>query len=70
MFLRHVERVGCIAYVLDLSGGQKEGDSLLDLTPAQQLAVLQVTVHGMQILLLYVNNMMLCVLKFNKPMFD
>lgn len=42
LFLRHVERVGCIVYVLDLSGGQPDGTSLLTLPPAQQLAVLQV----------------------------
>lgn len=44
LFLRHVERVSCIAYVLDLSGGQPEGSPLIALTPAQQLAVLQVCV--------------------------
>ena len=43
LFLRHIERVGCIAYVVDLSGGQQEGHHpLLALPPAQQLRVLQV----------------------------
>lgn len=48
LFLRHIERVGCIAYVLDLSGGQQEGQHpLLALPPAQQLAVLQVRIRAL-----------------------
>ncbi|GFH31892.1 OBG-type G domain-containing protein, partial [Haematococcus lacustris] len=38
-FLRHVQRVRCVAYVLDLTGGQP--GSLSDRPPAEQLSVLE-----------------------------
>ena len=40
-FLRHLERVRCIAYIVDLTGG-REANTLVELTPEEQLQVLQV----------------------------
>ncbi|KAJ9534836.1 hypothetical protein QJQ45_017264 [Haematococcus lacustris] len=45
-FLRHVQRVRCVAYVLDLTGGQP--GSLSDRPPAEQLSVLEAELRAYQ----------------------